>query len=238
MTVRASNCRRVSQVSACAAISAISLRIISRSVRSSGRFFSDAGRPSLHDWAPPCARRCVGSCAAVGQAAHRIAQQLDIGDAQSTRRSMPRARSFFAVTGQTPHNASTGSCCRNGSTRPGLMTVRPSASSSRMRSSRGTCFGATPATRSGPVSARMRSFKRFATAVPSVSPQAFLVTSNTPRERQHGSTQRRHLAEDREHGVRGRLVFREVGRHITATGHRRTAVAIGIAENTPNLRAS
>src|SRR5438876_6690608 len=43
----------------------------------------------------------------------------------STSRAMPTARSFFAVTGPTPHSVSTGSCCRNCSTRSGAITVRP-----------------------------------------------------------------------------------------------------------------
>src|SRR5258708_4188470 len=44
----------------------------------------------------------------------------------SSSRSIPIARSFFAVTGPTPESASTGSSRRNSSIRPGGITVSPS----------------------------------------------------------------------------------------------------------------
>ena len=90
---------------------------------------------------------------------------------------MPRARSLRAVTGPTPHNASTGSFCRNGSTRSGLITVSPSGFFQPDAIFARNLFGATPAEAVSPVSARMRSFSRRATDVPSGSFQAFSVTS-------------------------------------------------------------
>ena len=39
---------------------------------------------------------------------------------------MPSAWSFSAVTGPTPHSRSTGSACRNASSRSGGTTSRPS----------------------------------------------------------------------------------------------------------------
>ena len=90
---------------------------------------------------------------------------------------MPRARSFFAVTGPTPQSASTGSCCRNGSTRSGLMTVRPSGFFQPEATFARNLFGATPADAVSRVSSRIRAFTRFATFVASVSPHAFSVTS-------------------------------------------------------------
>ena len=74
---------------------------------------------------------------------------------------MPRARSLRAVTGPTPHSASTGSCCRNGSTRSGLITVRPSGFFQPDAIFARNLFGATPADAVSPVSARMRSFSRL-----------------------------------------------------------------------------
>ena len=101
---------------------------------------------------------------------------------------MPRARSFFAVTGPTPHSASTGSCCRNGSTRSGLITVRPSGFFHPDAIFARNLFGATPADAVRPVSARMRAFSRRATAVASGSPHAFSVTSRYASSSDSGST--------------------------------------------------
>ena len=58
---------------------------------------------------------------------------------------MPRARSLRAVTGPTPHSASTCSFCRNGSTRSGLITVRPSGFFQPDAIFARNLFGATPA---------------------------------------------------------------------------------------------
>ena len=58
---------------------------------------------------------------------------------------MPMARSFFAVTGPTPHSASTGSFCRKASTRSGGTTVRPSGFFQPEAILARNLFGATPA---------------------------------------------------------------------------------------------
>ena len=58
---------------------------------------------------------------------------------------MPRSRSRSAVTGPTPHSASTGSCWRNVSTRSGAITVRPSGFRHADAIFARNLFGATPA---------------------------------------------------------------------------------------------
>jgi hypothetical protein len=59
--------------------------------------------------------------------------------------SIPAARSFWAVTGPTPHSASTGSPCRNASTRSGAITVSPSGFFQPDAIFARNLFGATPA---------------------------------------------------------------------------------------------
>ena len=90
---------------------------------------------------------------------------------------MPRSRSRAAVTGPTPHSASTGSFCRKCSTRSGAITVRPSGFFQADAIFARNLFGATPADAVSPVASRIAAFSRCATALPSGSPQAFSVTS-------------------------------------------------------------
>ena len=95
----------------------------------------------------------------------------------STSFVRPCARSLRAVTGPTPHSASTGSLRRNGSTRPGGTTVRPSGLSSADATLARNLFAATPADAVSPVSSRICRFSRRATGVANGSPHAFAVTS-------------------------------------------------------------
>ena len=90
---------------------------------------------------------------------------------------MPRSRRRLAVTGPTPHNASTGSLCRNCSTRSGAITVRPSGFFHADAIFARNLFGATPADAVRPVAFLISAFSRCATDRPSVSPHAFSVTS-------------------------------------------------------------
>ena len=126
---------------------------------------------------------------------------------------MPRARSLRAVTGPTPQSASTGSCCRNGSTRSGLMTVRPSGFFQPDAIFARNLFGATPADAVRPglgadALLQPAGDRRRQRLVPRVLGD--VEVGLVERER---LDERRHLAEDREHRGRRRLVAREVGRH-------------------------
>ena len=78
---------------------------------------------------------------------------------------MPMPRSFFAVTGPTPHRASTGSFCRKASTRPGDTTVRPSGFCQPEAILARNLFGATPADAVSASSDRIRRFSSWATSV-------------------------------------------------------------------------
>ena len=131
----------------------------------------------------------------------------------STSRSMPRARSLRAVTGPTPHSASTWSCCRNGSTWSGLMTVRPSGFFQPDAIFARNLFGATPADAVSRVSSRMRSFRRFAHACRQRLAPLVLGDVQVRLVERERLDERRHLAKQREHRVRRGLVPREVGRH-------------------------
>ena len=63
----------------------------------------------------------------VGLAADRVAQHLGVRGAHVDEPvDAARRAAVRAVTGPTPHNASTGSFCRKRSIRSGAMTVRPS----------------------------------------------------------------------------------------------------------------
>ena len=64
---------------------------------------------------------------------------------------MPASRSLRAVTGPTPHSASTGSSCRKLSTRSGAITVRPSGLRQPEAILARNLFGATPADAVRPV---------------------------------------------------------------------------------------
>ena len=101
---------------------------------------------------------------------------------------MPRSRRRAAVTGPTPHSASTGSFCRNCSTRSGAITVRPSGFFQADAIFARNLFGATPADAVSPVAFRISVFSRCATAVPSASPHAFSVTSRYASSSDSGST--------------------------------------------------
>ena len=151
---------------------------------------------------------------------------------------MPAARSFFAVTGPTPHSASTGNPCRNDSTRPGAITVRPSGFFQPDAIFARNLFGATPADAVSPVAARISSFSRRATVMPSGSFHAFSVTSRYASSNDIGSTSGvidRKMANTCCDTVRYLL---KSGCTITSRGQSRTARDIGIAERTPKVRAS
>ena len=90
---------------------------------------------------------------------------------------MPAARRRRAVTGPTPHSASTGSLCRKPSIRSGATTVSPSGFRQAEAILARNLLGATPAEAVSPVSSRMLTLRRLATVVASGSPQAFFVTS-------------------------------------------------------------
>ena len=89
------------------------------------------------------------------------------------------------------------------------MTVRPSGFFQPDAIFARNLFGATPADAVSPVSARMRSFRRFATTVAErLAPRVLGDVQIGFVERQRFD-ERRHLAEDREDRVRRGLVARE-----------------------------
>jgi hypothetical protein len=156
----------------------------------------------------------------------------------STSRAMPRSRRRAAVTGPTPHNASTGSFCRNDSTRSGAITVSPSGFRHADAIFARNLLGATPADAVSFVSSRMSALIRVATFIPSGSCHAFSVTSRYASSSDNGSTSGvtdRKMAKTCCDAAR---YFWNCGGTMTRSGQRRTARAIGIAERTPNARAS
>ncbi len=143
---------------------------------------------------------------------------------------MPRARSFFAVTGPTPHSASTGNCWRNGSTRSGPITVSPSGFFQPDAIFARNLLGATPADAVRPVSARMRAFSLRATDVASGSPHAFSVTSRYASSSDSGSTSGVTSRKIEKTAVDAVLYRAKSDGTIVSEGHSRTAFAIDIAE--------
>ena len=130
----------------------------------------------------------------------------------STSRSMPRSRSRAAVTGPTPHSASTGSFCRNVSTRSGAITVRPSGFFHAGRDLREELVRRDAGRRREPGRRRgSRAFSRCATVFAErLAPRVLGDVEIRLVERQR-LDQRRHRAEDLEHLLRGRAVLLEVG---------------------------
>src|ERR1700752_5098260 len=176
VTVRHSNALRSSHCASPRAISSTAARMSARLVRSSVNVFSlphdfaarfgttgrsstpSASRRSQSIWLPTASRRVPSSA-----------------DRTSIRRLMPLSRRRVAVTGPTPHRASTGSRCRNSSTRSGGMTVKPSGFFHADAIFARNLFGATPADAVRPVVSRICAFRRWATTRPRPSPQAFWV---------------------------------------------------------------
>src|SRR6185295_13559586 len=122
---------------------------------------------------------------------------------------MPRARSLRAVTGPTPQSASTGNCWRNGSTRSGAMTVRPSGFFQPDAIFARNLFGATPADAVSPVASRIAAFRRWATERLAPRVLGDVEVRLVERER---LDERGHRSEDRKHRLRNGAVLVEVRR--------------------------
>ena len=118
------------------------------------------------------------------------------------------------------------------------MTVRPSGFFHPEAILARNLFGATPADAVRPVADAISCLIRRATVWPSVSPHTFSVTSRYASSSDSGSTSgvtRRKMANTACDAARYRL---KSGLTITSEGQSRTARAIGIADRTPNARAS
>ena len=167
---------------------------------------------SPRGWARPAGRRCRAPAAAASRRGCRPPRGAR-ADRPCARRPAVRCRVPAACgrsPGRRPTSASTGSCCRNGSTRSGLITVRPSGFFQPDAIFARNLFGATPADAVRPVSARMRSFSRRATVVAERLVPGVLGDVEVGLVERQRLDERRHLAEDREHRVRRRLVAGEV----------------------------
>ena len=99
-------------------------------------------------------------------------------------------------------------------------------------------MGATPAEIVSCVASRTCCFKRRATFTPSGSCQLFSVTSRYASSIDSGSTSGVTARNSSKTVVDTRLYFDMSGRTTTRCGQLRSAVDIGIAERTPNARAS
>ena len=181
---------------------------------------------------------CCSQSARVPTASRKIAGSVG---AHVYSFSMPRSRSFFAVTGPTPHSASTGSFCRNGSTRSGAITVSPSGFFHPDAIFARNLFGATPADAVSPVAARISSFRRRATIQAERFAPGVLGDVEVGLVERQRLDERRHRAENFEHRLRCRLVSREVGAHdhaATGTGAPRATSGWPSAHRTRALRSS
>ena len=84
----------------------------------------------------------------------------------------------------------------------------------------------------------MTAFSRAATVRPSVSPHAFSVTSRYASSSESGSTSGVTSRKSSKTSLETLRYLRKLGGTMTSVGQRRTARDIGIAERTPNWRAS
>ena len=123
--------------------------------------------------------------------------------------------------------------------RSGATTVRPSGLRQPDAIFARNLFGATPAEAVSAVVSRIAAFNRFATSTPSVSPHAFSVDVEVRLVQRQRLDQRRHVAIDREDlQKRPPGTSRKSGDTILSSGQSRTARLIGMADRTPNARAS
>ena len=151
---------------------------------------------------------------------------------------MPAARSRRAVTGPTPHRASTGSLRRKRSTRAGATTVSPSGLRHADAILARNLLGAAPAEAVRPVFSRMPALSRLATVVASGSSQAFSVTSRYASSSDSGSTAGVTARKRSNTCCETARYLRKSGGTTIRSGQSRTAFAIDRAERTPNRRAS
>ena len=99
-------------------------------------------------------------------------------------------------------------------------------------------LGATPALAVSPVAAWMRSFRRRATVRPSGSPHAFSVTSRKASSSESGSTRAVASLKMANTWSDTERYFSKSGLTTTSSRQSRRARVMGIAERTPNFRAS
>src|SRR5439155_16969050 len=124
-------------------------------------------------------------------------------------------------------------CCRNASMRSGAITVSPSGFFQPDAILARNLFGATPADAVSPVSARIRSFSRRATVIPSGSPQAFSVTSRYASSSESGSMSGVTSRKIANTAFDAALYRAKSGGTIRSDGQNRTDLAIDLAEYTP-----
>ena len=124
---------------------------------------------------------------------------------------MPRSRRRWAVTGPTPHKASTGSVWRKRSTRWGAITVRPSGFCHADAIFARNLFGATPADAVRPVRSLIAALIRTRDLAPERQLPRVLGHVEIRLVERQRLDPRRHRAEDLEHRLRRGAVLLEVG---------------------------
>ena len=124
---------------------------------------------------------------------------------------MPRSRSRCAVTGPTPHRASTGSVCRKRSTRSGAITVRPSGFFHAEAIFARNLFGATPADAVSAVRSRIAALMPQRDLAPERQPPRVLGHVEVGLVERERLDPRRDRAEDLEDRLRRGAILLEVG---------------------------
>ncbi len=152
--------------------------------------------------------------------------------------AMPSAARSFAVALPTPHSRVIGSGARNSASPPSSTTTRPSG----LRRSEATLamnlLAASPAEAVSPVSPRMRRLISRTASGAGPNSDAVPVRSTNASSTETGSTRG-------EKSPRMAMICREARTYLsmstgrkTPSGHSRAAFEMGIAELTPNTRAS
>ena len=150
----------------------------------------------------------------------------------------PKSRSAVAVDGPTPHSREIGSGARNAASSPGGTTTRPSGLRRSLPILATSFVAATPteAVSSSSLADRRLDPARDRLAVAEQRPRAGDVQERlVDRDR---LDERREAPQDRHDLAADALVLGAVTGTKTQSGHSRRAVRIGIAEWTPNMRAS
>ncbi len=229
------------------------MRLVTRSTRATRSASSASGVQGLRPRArcepiePRRRRACTGLgsrlCASACRCRPDARPSIETSTASGSSAtwltvSIPRSRSRRAVTGPTPQSRSTGSGCRNASSRSGGTTSSPSGLATPLATLARNFVRATPTVIGSPTRSRTsrRSRTAISTGVPTLRsiPRTSRNASSIERPSTSGeassNTRKTALLASEYAGMRGRTT--------TARGHSRRAWRSPIAVRTPYAFAS
>ena len=142
------------------------------------------------------------------------------------------------VTRPAPHRRDTGRGARKSASPPGATTTRPSGFSRSDATLAMNLFEATPTEAARPIAVRIRDLMRRACSSPSPNRARVFVTSRNASSMESGSRSGVNSARMAMISRETRAYFSMSTGRNTPSGQSRRARATGIADPTPNFRAS